>query len=72
MLVGVHKGGNKRFFAQGDDLGGAVLLGQGIAYVHDFSLVFYEIADDVIILVDRQDMAFVAFHSVPSPSGAVR
>ena len=64
MLVGVHEGGNEGFFPQGNILGGAVLPGQVISHIYDFSTVFYEIADDIVILIDRQDVAFVAFHSV--------
>ena len=64
MLVGVHEGGNEGFFPQGDDLGGAVLFGQVAAHVSDFSAVFHEVTGNVVILIDRQDMAFVAFHSV--------
>ena len=66
VLVGVHEGGNKGFFPQGNDLGGAVPFWQVAAHVQDFSPVLHEIAGNIVILVDRQDIAFVAFHSVPS------
>ena len=66
VLVGVHKGGNKGFFPQGNILGGTVLLGQVISHIYDFSTVFHEVTGNVVILVDRQNVAFVAFHSVPS------
>ena len=72
VLVGVHKGGNKGFFPQGNILGGAVLPGQVISHIYDFSTVFHEVTGNVVILIDRQDVAFVAFHSVPSLSGAAR
>ena len=64
VLVCVHKGGNEGFFPQGDDLGGAVLFGQVAAHVSDFSAVFHEVTGNVVITVDRQNVAFVAFHSV--------
>ena len=64
VLVCVHKGGNKGFFTQLNDLGGAVLFWQVVSHVYDFSPVFHEITGNVVILIDRQDMAFVAFHSV--------
>ena len=66
VLVGIHEGGNKGFFPQGNDLGGAVPFGQVAAHVQDFSPVFDKIAGDVVILVDRQNVPFIAFHSVPS------
>ena len=64
VLVCVHKGGNEGFFTQLNDLGGVVLFWQVVSHVHDFSPVFHEITGNVVILIDRQDMAFVAFHSV--------
>ena len=64
VLVCVHKGRNKGFFTQLNDLGGVVLFWQVVSHVHDFSPVFHEITGNVVILIDRQDMAFVAFHSV--------
>ena len=66
VLVCVHKGGNKGFFTQLNDLGGVVLFWQVVSHVHDFSPVFHEITGNVVALIDRQDMAFVAFHSVSS------
>ena len=66
VLVGVHEGGNEGFFTQLNDLGGVVLFWQVVSHVHDFSPAFHEITGNVVILIDRQDMAFVAFHSVSS------